>query len=311
MNAKKILALALMVIMVFTCSACTTIELVIPVGNVPAVNTGANTDTAPSQTTPEATTQAPVQTTPEATTQAPVQTTPEVTTQAPVQTTPEETTQAPAASTGMPSSKEEVIKYYCDAYNKMATEAKSVTRTYDNTTNYKGILNINNNSTLQGLASSLMTQFMKENTEQVAFTVADLPPEGHTTINIDPSLLSSATCTDKGDYYEIVLKSTGTDDNYEVDSKPLTGSAGSIGPLLDPEDVSSAAAGVVKFDGLHAWYATCTTTVKVDKATGRITDFEFNSPCILHFDQVTALGFIKVQNCDIGLLFQPKYTIAY
>ena len=88
-----------------------------------------------------------------------------------------------------------------------------------------------------------------------------------------PDALS--TCTDQGTYYEVTLYSTGTDDNYEIDSQPGVGSAGSIGPLLKAEDVSSAAGSMIEFEGLHSWYATAKVTAKVDKASGRITDLEY------------------------------------
>lgn len=314
MKTNKIIALVLMVIMLFSCTACTTIELIIPVGTVPvqqnpSVNQTPNTDT----NTPPAveSTAAPV---PEQTTAAP---TPEQTTAgsaAPEQTTaaaPEQTTAAaPSQNNGMPTTKADIAKLYCDAYNKMA-EAKSITRTYDYTSNYNNIVNVNNNDTLKGIAQTLMTQFMVENTDPLAVTVADIAPVGVTNLNIDPNLLSNATCADKGSYYEVVLYSTGTDDKYEVDSAPVTGSAGSFAPLLRSEDVSGAAGSAIKFEGLHSWYATATATAKIDKATGRMTDLEFKCPCILHFDQVTAAFVIKIQNCEVGLLFHQIFKAEY
>ena len=49
----------------------------------------------------------------------------------------------------------------------------------------------------------------------------------------------------------------------------------------------------------------------MDKASGHITKLEYLTPCILHFDQVTAAVIVKVKNCDIGLLFQQTWTVDY
>ena len=345
MKTKKILALLLVAVMLLLTASCTTKVIVeVPgeyydsfsslIGGSAQVN-GDNT-----QTTPETTTQAPVDTPTEAPTSAPAETptsapaeTPtsaptEAPTSAPTETpteaptsapaeTPTEApteapTSAPAQNTGAPSSKAEIVAYYCTAYNKLATDGAKITRTYDYTSNYNNICQVGDNAKIADLASSLMTQFMVENTDAVEFTAADLPPKTTTNLSISADKISSATCTDKGTYYEVVLKSTGTDSNPEVDSPAGTGSAGSIGPVLDPADVSGAVpASLVKFDGLHTKYGTATATAHIEKATGHMIYLEYNTPSILHFDKVTALAFIKVENCDLGLLFQQKYTIAY
>lgn len=310
MKAKRIIALLVMAVIVFSCTACTTtIEVLIPVGNVPAVNNTQQSTTPDVQQTQapiqnEATTAAPQQN--EATTAAPQQN--EATTAAPSQN--EATTAAPQQNNGAPTEKADIVKLYCDAYNKIGT-ASAITRTYDYTSNYNNILDIaGGNSTLAGIANTLMGMFMVENTDPLTIDVNALPPVGSATINIDPSKISKATCTDKGDHYEVVLYSTGTADNREVDSQPGSGSVGSFGPLLRSEDVSGAAAGYIEFEGLHSYYETASVTAKITK-DGKITELSFETPCILHFDKVAALKIIKVGVCEIGLLFQQKYTISY
>ncbi len=212
---------------------------------------------------------------------------------------------------GVPTTKEEIIAYYVTAYNKIATEAKTCTRTYDYTSQYNNIIEINNNSTLEKLAKTLMDQYMKEDTSAVVKSASDLPPVGVTTLSISPNQISKATCEDKGTYFEVKLYSNGSDGNWEVDAQPGSGSAGVIGPLLRSEDVSGAAGAFIKFDGLHSWYGTASVTAKIDKATGHITDFDFLTPSVLHFDKVTAAVVVKVSNCNLGLLFHQKWTVAY
>lgn len=305
MKLRKVLALVLVAVILASCTACTTVELIIPIGNAPAGNVSTQTPVQQEQTTV-------AQQTPSTETTTAAQQTPSTETTTAAQQTPstETTTAAPAPNTGAPTEKADIVKLYCDAYNKLGT-ASSITRTYDYTSNYNNILDIDGgNSTLAGIANKLMGMFMVENTESAAFDAASLPPVGSATINIDPTVISKATCTDKGDHYEVTLYSTGTADNREVDSQPGTGSAGSFGPLLKAEDVSGAAAGFIEFKGLHSYYETATVTAKITK-DGKITALEFKTPCILHFDSVSALKIINVGVCEIGLLFNQRYEIAY
>ena len=298
MKIKKTLALIVAAVLALSCASCTTITLTIPVevgtaqSGTPSGGDAAPVTAAPTQAQAPTEQAAPADNAGEATQPA--------------------ATEAPAdTASGMPSTTAEVLQYYCDAYNKIASESSAVTRTYDYTSNYNNILNINNNSTLESLANTLMNKFMVENTDPVAGDASALPPVGLTSLSITEDKVSSATCEDKGDAYEIVIKSTGTDDNQEADLNPGDGSAGLIGPLLRTDDVTGAAGSLISFEGLHAYYATASVTATVDKATGHIKQLVYLTPCVLHFDQVTAAVIVKVKNCDIGLLFQQTWTVDY
>lgn len=205
--------------------------------------------------------------------------------------------------------KEDIVKFYVDAYNRMSEG--TITKTYDYTSNYNNILNIDGgNKTLEGIAGTLMNKFMVENTTATGTDINGVPPIGIGSLSIDPNVIANATSKDMGDYFEITLYSTGTDANYEVDSQPGSGSVGSFGPLLRTEDVTGAASGFIEFNGLHSWYATATVTAHITK-DGKITFLEFFTPCILHFDSVTAALVVKVGACEVGLLFHQKYTVTY
>lgn len=317
---RKIIAVILVIAMLAICAGCTaaTIKVEIPEEQAAAIaailagNAGNSNNNSSAQAPVAETPAAPqVETpvsqaseTPTAATETPASPAAENSTAAP------STPAAPAASSGVPSTKDEIIAYYVTAYNKIGSDGGKITRTYDYTSNYNNILNINNNSTLESLANSLMNQFMVESKDPLETSFADLPPKGVSNLSISPSQISAATIKDNGTSYTVTLKSTGTDSNYEIDCQPGQGSAGVLGPLLRTEDVSSAAGSALSFDGLHAWYATASVTATIDKASGHITALDFQTPCILHFDQVKVV-VLKVQNCDIGLLFQQKYTIAY
>ncbi len=217
---------------------------------------------------------------------------------------------APAPS-GAPSSTEEIVALYVSAYNKIAAEATKATRTYDYTSNYNNILKIGNNSTLASLAESLMGKFMVENTEAVEFAVADVPPVGLATSPLTAADVAEATCVDNGATYTVTVKSTGTDDNPEVNPTVGSGSAGKIGPLIETTAITDAVGGAIKFEGLALKYSDCTATATIDKATGRITELYLRMPGVLHFDKVTAAVVVSVNDCDIGLLGEQRWTITY
>jgi hypothetical protein len=321
MRKSRVFMLILSVVLVLALAACGTITVEIPYENVSgffnnlnqgqAVPADSGATQAPDTTaasTPD-TTAAPT----DNTTAAPTDDTTAAST--PDTTAAPDTTSAPveptSAKSGAPTTKEEIINLYVTGYNKIAADAKSITRTYDYTSQYNNILEINNNSTLEKLAQSLMGQFMKETTDPIPGDVNALPPVGVSTLSISPSQIAAATCEDKGDYYLVKLTSTGTDDNWEVDPQPGSGSAGVIGPLLRADDVTGAAGSLIKFDGLHSWVGAATVTAKIDKASGHITEFDFLTPSVLHFDQVTAAVVVKVSNCNIGLLFHQTWTVTY
>lgn len=222
----------------------------------------------------------------------------------------DDTTAAPAPS-GTPSTTEEVVALYVSAYNKIASEATKATKTYDYTSNYNNILKIGDNSTLAGIAESLMGQFMVENTEAVDHPLENVPPVGLTTSPLTAADVASATCVDNGATYTVTITSTGTDDNPEVNPTVGNGSAGKIGQLIETSAITDAVGNIIKFEGLALKYSDCSVTATIDKATGRITDLYYRMPGVLHFDKVTAAVIVSVNDCDIGLLGEQRWTITY
>ena len=103
-----------------------------------------------------------------------------------------------------PSTKKEIIDYYNKAVNKVKSSAKSVVRTYDNSTNYKGIVEAGG---LSKIGKLLMDTFLKENYDRVEYKgsseiVANFPAEGQKTSHVNEAAVKDAKCVDKGDYYE-------------------------------------------------------------------------------------------------------------
>ena len=279
-------------------------------GNVSALLPAQGSDNAPAATPDSAAPAADTaDTTPAADSTAPAADTTD-TTQAADSTAPAaDTAGTPAAPAG--DSKEDAVAMFVTAYNKIAAEATKATRTYDYTSNYNNILKIGNNSTLASLAESLMGKFMVENTEPTDFAVTDVPPVGLATSPLTAADLASATCDDNGSTYTITLTSTGTDAAPEENPTVGSGSAGKIGNLIESSSITDAVGSAIKFEGLALRYSDCSVTATIDKATGRITDLYYRMPGVLHFDKVTAAVIVTVNDCDIGLLGEQRWTITY
>lgn len=315
MMKKRWVSLLLTALILLSFTACNKVVVKVPAdvlllfGNQNGgANSAAGNDAYQPVVTPTPT-QAPV-TVPTTASQTPAGNTP--TNNAATSNAPATSANTPAASSsGAPSTKDEIIAYYVAAYNKIATDSKSITRTYDYTANYKNIVEVGGNDAIAKVAKQLMDANMKENNDKVTGTIQDVAPKGLASITITPAQVSEATCTENGGNYVITLKSTGTDENPELDCQPGQGSAGVIGPLLRTEDVSGGAAGMVEFQGLHAKYPQGKVTATIDKASGHITELKFDCPCILHFDSATVIKVLKVQNTELGLQFMQTWEFTY
>ncbi len=307
MKLRNVIALILSAVVIFSCTACTTIELIIPVGTVPVqqnpsanTNTNTNTDTntppavettaAPSVN--EATTAAPAVN--EATTAAPAVN--EVTTAAPVT---EETTAAP--STGAPQGTAAILNYYNTAANNIKTKAKSVTRNYEDYQHNEEKLELP--SLLQSAGKSLIGTFLKKNDTPETYTGADAIKAGFPVANesyvskLTEAQIKSAECKDNGSEYEITIVAN-------TEKNPTYGQGVSAGfEIIKTEDVMDAAGFIVK--SFETEYYDCTVKCKVDKATGNITWINFSTPIVMKV--ASSIGI----NATVGMTFVKDFTIAY
>lgn len=299
MKIKRILSLVLTAVLLLSCTACTTIELVIPVGNAPAQNQ--NNNPAPEQTTaapaPEQTTAAPA---PEQTTAAPA---PEQTTAAPApeQTTaapaPEQTTAAPAPS-GAPQGTAAILSYYSTAANKIKTSAKSVTRNYEDYQHNEEKLVVP--SLLQSAGSSLISTFLKRNDTPETYegdNINNFYMPGAALSALTEADIQSAECKDNGSEYEITIVA-------KTEKNPTEGKGVAAGfEIIKTSDVMDAASFIVK--SFETEYYDCTVKCKVDKATGNITWINFSTPIVM--DVASKIGI----NATVGMTFVKDYTITY
>ncbi len=307
MNAKKILALVLVAIVALSCASCTTIELIIPVGNVPAANTGANTTPTENTTAApvvENTTAAPVtenttaaQQTPstEATTAAPST---EATTAAP---STEATTAAPAPNTGAPQGTAAIVEYYNTAVNKIKTDATTVVRNFEDYQHNEEKLVVP--AALQSAGAKLIGTFLKPNNTPETYSgteaiKAGVSVSGESYVSkLSADDVISAECKDNGTEYEITIVA-------KTEKNPTYGQGVSAGfEIIKTEDVMDAASFIVK--SFETEYYNCTAKCKIDKATGNVTWLNVSTPIIMNV--ASKIGI----NAQVGMTFVKDYTITF
>ncbi len=208
------------------------------------------------------------------------------------------------------ATKEGVVEYFKTAHAKVLAEAKSVTRTYDNTINYNEVLEIGGNSTLEGIAKSLMGTFMKENTEELVYTGADMkanfPAKNKGAAGLTADMVKDAICAEDGDNYIITIVIDSSEESPDLGDK-----SSNLVNTVDEKQVTDAAGSMVSLEGLENHYIAPKLVATIDKATGQITAVETTCPSYMCFSKATAALVISVSNCRIGLEYQQKWTVQW
>ncbi len=306
MKLRKVLALVLVAVVLASCTACTTIELVIPIAGVPAGNVNTNTETQTQAPAPqEQTTAAPAPQ--EQTTAAPAPQ--EQTTAAPApqeQTTAapapqEQTTAAPAPNTGAPQGTAAIVEYYNTAVNKIKTNATTVVRNFEDYQHNTDKLVLP--SLLQKAGESLIGSFLKPNNTPETYSGTDAIKAGVSVAGesyvskLSANDVISAECKDNGTEYEITIVA-------KTEKNPTYGQGVSAGfEIIKTEDVMNAAGFIVK--SFETEYYNCTAKCKVDKATGNVTWLNVSTPIVMNV--ASSIGI----NAQVGMTFVKDYTITF
>ena len=300
---KKAITIALVIILAFSFGyvfgAANNIK--VNHNNAPAAAPTANTTPTetPAPAPTEAPTEAPVIENPtEAPTEAP--------TQAPSNDTPTQApTQAPTKpsnSSSAPSTKAEILALYNKAANNVKTNAKKVTRNYEDLQHNEEYLQAP--GPLQSIGASLISQFLKKDETPVVYgtkqeIIDNFPAKGETySSKATEADLADAKCTDDGKYYNVTLKF-----KESVDPAAGTGAASAFS-VIKSEEVYEATSVVKNFS---AKYYDATIVAKIDKATGNLVSATFTLPIIL---QVQA-QVITTIDAQVGMTFIDDYSVEY
>ncbi len=236
-----------------------------------------------------------------------VEETSEVITEASEAASEEETTDASA----MPSTKEEIIAYYNENANRIKPECKTIVRNYAlNTQTRDAVIS---NSMLSGIANKLISANMgydKKVEGQVLSSAEDksehFPVKFQTwTSKLTTADVISATCTDNGDYYNIVI-------TLVPDTTPNIGlgqgHAGKAISIVTKDSIVEGAGtlgmSVIEEESIKVTYKDCKIEAKVEKATGNIVAANYYQDWTL---ALTAIGI----DVEVAFGIEDDYTINW
>ncbi len=219
-----------------------------------------------------------------------------------VETTEAETTTETTTQPQLPSSTEDIVELFNESANKIKASASSVTKNFEKRIVNKDRLVVP--AGLQSTADSMISSFMKDDTEPIVYTGKDAIKEnfivpGQSYVSkLDPSHVSKATCTDNGDTYKIYLK-------LKSQTSPTAGSGiGAVCDVIEAGEVAEKAPFVEKFT---TEYYNCEITATVDKETGRVTHIVYSTPLTLNI----TVNMFGTHDLVIGFTFIKDYDVKY
>lgn len=215
--------------------------------------------------------------------------------------TPEGAT-SEATTQSAPVTVAEIVTLFNTGANKIKTNATKVVKNYEKRT-------VNNDklvvpSSLKSTAQKMISTFMKDDTEPIVYSTRAqikseyLVPEQSYVSKLDPAYVVSATCTDTGKEYKIVIK-------LKNQNNPKAGSGiGAVCDVIESSEVAEKAPFVEEFS---TEYYNCVIKATIDKATGRMIKTNYVTPVVLKI-KVNMFGKHDVA---IGFTFEKDYTITY
>lgn len=291
-ETMKALAIALCVVLLFTCGYFS--------GSVTSPK--ANEDTAVNAT--EASTAAPQSIAPStAPSTAPSASPTEKPSEAPSENTSEQATKAPEENKGEMSTAE-ILKLYNDSANKVKTNASKVVKNYEDREFNTETLVVP--GVLKGMVSTIVPKFMGDDTEPIEYVGTDaikenfiVPGQDYVSALTEADIVE-ATCTDNGTEYEIMIK-------VKDETNPVPGKGvGAAFDVIETGDITSSeyASMLEKFD---TNYFNCVLKCKIDKASGNMTWANYMTP--LRMDIVA--NMMGTHNVSAEISFEKDYNIFY
>ena len=197
--------------------------------------------------------------------------------------------------------KAEVVELFKTSANKIKTDAKTVTRNYEDLQHNEEKLEAP--AALQSIGKSLISTFLKKDETPVNYSgqeiIDNYPVKGQSYVtNLTESDVTEATCTDDGTYYNITLK-------FPEETDPTTTGVATSFNIIKAEEVYAAASVVKSF---NATYYDAVITCKIDKASGQMVYANYKLPIVM---KVTAGVAFATMDAQVGMTFIDDYSIAY
>lgn len=203
---------------------------------------------------------------------------------------------------GLPQTIPEIVELFNKSANRIKPEASKVVKNYE-----KRIVDKENlvvPGALKATAEGLMDTFMKDDTEPIVYESREditneyIVPNKSYVSRLTADSVAEATCTDKGDTYEIFIR-------LKNEKNPVSGKGvGAVCDVIEAYEVSDKVSFIEEFT---TDYRNCRVKVIIDKATGRVTHSWYSTSLILN----VTVDLFGTHNAAVGLTFEKDYTITY
>lgn len=196
----------------------------------------------------------------------------------------------------------EIVEFFNESANRIKPEASKVVKNFERRIVDKDELVVP--KALESTAEGLMDTFMKDDTDPIVYATREeitneyIVPNQNYVSKLTVDAVAEATCTDKGDAYEIYIK-------LKSEKNPTAGKG--VGAVCDVIEAYEVAEKVSFIEEFTTNYNNCTIRATVDKASGRVTHAVYRTPLILN---VTA-NLFGTHKAAVGLTFEKDYTITY
>lgn len=202
----------------------------------------------------------------------------------------------------VPQTVEEIVEFFNKSANRIKPEASKVTKNYEKRIVDEEKLVVP--KSLESAAKGLMDTFMKDDTEPIVYATREeitseyIVPEKDYVSRLDPKYVEKATCTDKGETYEIYIK-------LKSEKNPVSGKGiGAVCDVIEAHEVAEKASFIEEFS---TEYYNCEVKATVDKATGRVIHSWYSVPLVLK----VRVNMFGTHSAAAGLTFVKDYTIVY
>lgn len=196
--------------------------------------------------------------------------------------------------------KSEIVALYRDGINNAKKSAKKVTYISSEASNYKGIVEAGN---ISSIAQSVISSFMGyEELNQVIDKDA-LPPSD-VSCKLSTSDVKRASITESGSYYKV--KITMRDETNPVAGKGIGAVINVTDPSTIQESVASTSASVTN---VACAYENVVVEAKIEKSTGKLVYLTTDAPMIMTMD--VNMGISNIRDAKVGVEIIDEYKISY
>ncbi len=196
----------------------------------------------------------------------------------------------------------EIVELFNKSANRIKPEASKVVKNFERRIVDKDELVVP--KVLESTAEGLMDTFMKDDTDPIVYSTREeitseyIVPNQSYVSKLTADAVAEATCTDKGDTYEIYIR-------LKSEKNPTAGKGvGAVCDVIEATEVAEKAPFIEEFS---TDYKNCTVRLTVDKASGRVIHSVYRTPLVLS----VTVNLFGTHKAAVGLTFEKDYTITY